>query len=39
MAKKVDVKGERNPVPASLFGSNPKLKPFTKSDEAEFHDL
>jgi hypothetical protein len=30
---------ERYHVPASLFGSNPKLKPFTRSDEAESHDL
>jgi hypothetical protein len=30
---------ERDHALVSLFGSNPKLKPFTKSDEAEFHDL
>jgi predicted CopG family antitoxin len=31
--------GDRNEIPVSLFGSNPKLKPFTEDDEAEFHEL
>jgi len=30
---------ERKKIPRSMFGSNPKLKPFAKEDEAEFHEL
>ncbi len=30
---------QRKNIPNSMFGSNRKLKPFTKEDEAEFHDL
>jgi predicted CopG family antitoxin len=30
---------ERKNIPRSMFGSNRKLKPFAKEDEAEFHDL
>lgn len=30
---------ERNKIPSSMFGSNRKLKPFSKKDEAEFHRL
>jgi hypothetical protein len=30
---------DRNKISSSMFGSNPKLKPFSKKDEAEFHDL
>ena len=30
---------ERKNIPTSMFGSNRKLKPFTKEDEAEFHEL
>ena len=30
---------ERKKIPHSMFGSNPKLKPFSKKDEAEFHEL
>jgi hypothetical protein len=26
-------------IPCSMFGSNRKLKPFTKEDEAESHEL
>jgi hypothetical protein len=26
-------------IPCSMFGSNRKLKPFSKKDEAEFHEL
>ncbi len=30
---------ERKKIPRSMFGSNPKLKPFSQKDEAEFHEL
>jgi hypothetical protein len=30
---------ERKKIPRSMFGSNRRLKAFTKDDEAEFHDL
>ncbi len=30
---------ERNKIPCSMFGSNRKLKPFSKKEEAEFHEL
>ncbi len=30
---------ERKKIPDSMFGSNPKLRPFRSEDEAEFHDL
>jgi predicted CopG family antitoxin len=30
---------ERKNIPCSMFGSNRKLKPFSKRDEAEFHEL
>ena len=26
-------------IPDSLFGSHPKMKPFTSRDEARFHEL
>ena len=30
---------ERKNIPCSMFGSNRKLKPFSRKDEAEFHEL
>lgn len=30
---------ERLKIPGSMFGSNPRLTPFSTSDEAEFHEL
>ena len=30
---------ERKNIPRSMFGSNPRLKPFSQEDEAEFHEL
>lgn len=30
---------ERKRIPRSMFGANPKLKPFSKEDEAECHEL
>ena len=30
---------ERKKIPHSMFGSNRELKPFSKKDEAEFHEL
>ena len=30
---------EKLSVPKSMFGSNPKLKPFTEEDESHFHEL
>jgi hypothetical protein len=30
---------ERKNIPCSMFGSNRKLKPFSRKDEAEFHAL
>jgi len=30
---------ERKRIPRSMFGTNPKLKPFSKEDEADFHEL
>ncbi len=30
---------EREGISSSMFGSNPKLKPFSSEDEAEFHEL
>ena len=30
---------ERKRIPRSMFGSNPRLKPFSKKDEAKFHEL
>jgi hypothetical protein len=30
---------DRQSIPDSLFGSNPRLKPFTAQEEAEFHEL
>jgi hypothetical protein len=30
---------ERKNIPYSMFGSNRKLKPFKRKDEAEFHEL
>jgi len=30
---------ERESIPSSLFGSNPRLKPFTAKEEAESHEL
>lgn len=30
---------ERKRIPRSMFGTNPKLKPFSKEDEAECHEL
>lgn len=29
---------ERKKMPRSMFGSNPKLRPFSARDEAESHD-
>jgi len=33
------VLSEKLNIPTSMFGSNPKLLPFKKEDEAEFHEL
>ncbi len=30
---------ERKKLPRSMFGSNPKLRPFSARDEAESHEL
>jgi len=30
---------EREGIPASMFGSNPRLRPFTPEDEADLHEL
>jgi len=30
---------ERRKIPSSMFGSNPKLRSFSREDEAEFHEL
>ncbi len=30
---------ERRKIPRSMFGSNPRLRPLTSRDEAEFHEL
>lgn len=30
---------EKLNVPKSMFGSNPKLKPFTEEEESQFHEL
>lgn len=30
---------ERRKLPRSMFGSNPKLRPFSPRDEAESHEL
>ena len=30
---------ERKNIPCSMLGSNPKLKPLTRKDEDEFHEL
>jgi hypothetical protein len=30
---------ERKNIPRSMFGSNRKLKPFSRKDETEFHEL
>ncbi len=30
---------ERRKLPRSMFGSNPKLRPFSARDEAESHEL
>jgi len=30
---------ERRKLPKSMFGSNPKLRPFSARDEAESHEL
>ena len=30
---------DRKKIPRSMFGSNCKLKPFSKGDGAEFHEL
>lgn len=30
---------ERMKLPRSMFGSNPKLRPFSARDEAESHEL
>jgi hypothetical protein len=29
---------ERQSIPSSLLGSNPRLRSFTSDEEAEFHD-
>ena len=31
--------GERRKIPRSMFGSNPRLRPFSRRDEAESHEL
>jgi len=30
---------ERKKIPSSMFGSNPKLRSFSREDEADFHEL
>ena len=30
---------ERRPIPKSMYGSNPRLKPFGREEEGEFHEL
>ena len=30
---------ERKKIPRSMFGSNPRLSPFSREDEVEFHEL
>lgn len=30
---------EKMGMPVSLFGSNPRLTPFSEEEEAEFHEL
>jgi len=30
---------ERKKIPSSMFGSNPRLEPFSHKDEGEFHEL
>lgn len=30
---------ERKEIPHSMFGSNPRLRPFSREDEVEFHEL
>ena len=34
-----DLISERKKIPRSMFGSNPKLRPFTAREEAESHEL
>jgi len=29
---------ERRKIPSSMFGSNPKLRSFSREDETEFHE-
>ena len=33
------IAAEKLNIPVSLFGFNPKLKPFKEEEEAEFHEL
>lgn len=35
----MDLISERKKIPRSMFGSNPKLRPFTAREEAESHEL
>jgi hypothetical protein len=30
---------ERKKIPSSMFGANPRLSPFSREDEVEFHEL
>ena len=30
---------EKEGIPSSMFGSNPRLRPFSTEDEAELHEL
>ncbi len=34
-----DLISERKKIPRSMFGSNPKLRPFSSREEAESHEL
>ncbi len=34
-----DLITDRNKIPRSMFGSNPKLRPFSQKEEAESHEL
>jgi len=30
---------ERKKIPSSMFGANPRLSPFSREDEVEFHEV
>ncbi len=34
-----DLITDRNKIPRSMFGSNPRLRPFSQKEEAESHEL